>query len=164
MNFKKTKVEVVKQKNPFPNIKVSSDAAVVYSPFVVKDNKVIAKSCNGLPNNLDPTAHAEMIAIRDAAKKLKSRYLNDYILYTTNEPCVMCVGAAVWANMKGIVFGARIKDLEDFWKKRRNPKSTRKFIYISSKVILKNCRPKMHVKGNFMREKCLKLFDLYETY
>ena len=39
MNFKKTKVEVVKQKNPFPNIKVSSDAAIVYSPFVVKQNK-----------------------------------------------------------------------------------------------------------------------------
>ena len=39
MNFKKTKVEVVKQKNPFPSIKVSSDAAVVYSPFVVKQNK-----------------------------------------------------------------------------------------------------------------------------
>ena len=39
MNFKKTKVEVVKQKNPFPSIKVSSDAAIVYSPFVVKDNK-----------------------------------------------------------------------------------------------------------------------------
>ena len=39
MNFKKTKVEVVKQSNPFPNMKVSSDAAVVYSPFVVKQNK-----------------------------------------------------------------------------------------------------------------------------
>tara|TARA_Y100000004_G_scaffold62978_1_gene70529 strand:- start:12 stop:197 length:186 start_codon:yes stop_codon:yes gene_type:complete len=39
MNFKKTKVEVVKQKNPFPNMKVSSDAAIVYSPFVVKQNK-----------------------------------------------------------------------------------------------------------------------------
>ena len=39
MNFKKTKVEVVKQSNPFPNIKVSSDAAIVYSPFVVKQNK-----------------------------------------------------------------------------------------------------------------------------
>ena len=39
MNFKKTKVEVVKQKNPFPTLKVSSDAAVVFSPFVVKQNK-----------------------------------------------------------------------------------------------------------------------------
>ena len=39
MNFKKTKVEVVKQKNPFPNLQVSSDAAIVYSPFVVKKNK-----------------------------------------------------------------------------------------------------------------------------
>ena len=39
MNFKKTKVEVVKTKNPFPNLKVSSDAAIVYSPFVVKQNK-----------------------------------------------------------------------------------------------------------------------------
>ena len=43
MNFKKTKVEVVKQKNPFPNIKVSSDAAIVYSPFVVKQNKGVAQ-------------------------------------------------------------------------------------------------------------------------
>ena len=42
MNFKKTKVEVVKQKNPFPSMKVSSDAAIVYSPFVVKQTKVVA--------------------------------------------------------------------------------------------------------------------------
>ena len=85
---------------------------------VVKENKVIAKSYNGFPGNKDPTAHAEILAIKKAAKKLKTRYLNDCILYSTNEPCAMCSGATVWANMKGIVFGASVNDLESFWKKR----------------------------------------------
>jgi len=50
--------------------------------------------------------------MRKVAKKLKTKYLHGCILYTTNEPCCMCTGAAVWAEMKGIVFGANVRDLE----------------------------------------------------
>jgi len=62
---------------------------------VVKNNEIISRSYNGLPNSIDPTAHAEILAIKKASKKLKTRYLDDCILYTTNEPCAMCAGATV---------------------------------------------------------------------
>jgi len=130
---------------------------------VVKDGKVIAKSGNGLPNNIDPTAHAEVLAIRKAAKKLGTRYLNDCILYATNEPCIMCSGALVWSNMRGLVFGARVKDLYNFWKKRRNPEKTnRNFIFIPAKKVLSKCTPKIFIKEGFMRKECVELFKLYE--
>ncbi|MBU0977555.1 MAG: nucleoside deaminase, partial [Nanoarchaeota archaeon] len=130
---------------------------------VVKGDKVIASSCNGLPGNIDPTAHAEILAIRKAAIKLKTRYLDDCVLYTTNEPCAMCTGAAVWANMRGIVYGASVKDLENFWKARRNEKtSKRNFVFLPSDNTVSKVKPKMFLVKNFMRKECLELFKLYE--
>jgi len=131
--------------------------------LIVKDNKIISRSYNGLPDNIDPTAHAEILAIRKAAKKLGSRYLEECTLYTTNEPCAMCSGAIVWANMKGIVFGANVKDLDNFWKKRRNENtSKRKFIFNPVDSVLKRYKPKPIIIRNFMRKKCLRLFELYD--
>ncbi len=131
---------------------------------IVKDGKVVASSFNGLPGDIDPTVHAEILAIRKAAVKLKTRYLDDCILYTTNEPCAMCAGAAVWANMRGIVFGASVKDLEKFWKMRRDEKtSKRNFVFVHAKKIISGVKPKMFLVENFMREECLELFDLYEA-
>ena len=130
--------------------------------IVVKGNKVIAKAHNGLPSNIDPTAHAEILVIKKAAKKLKTRYLDDCILYTTHEPCSMCSGAAVWANMKGIVFGTNVKDMKNFWKPRFDKiRSKRKFIFVPVKQSIKSCKPSMIIKENFMRKECLKLFDIY---
>lgn len=131
--------------------------------IIVKGDKVIAKSSNGLPNNVDPTAHAEVLVIRKAAKKLGTRYLTDCILYTTNEPCAMCSGSMVWANMVGVVFGASVKDLENFWKEKRKERiQRRKFIFLSSKSVLGRSNPKMFIVKNFMRKECLDLFDLYD--
>jgi tRNA(Arg) A34 adenosine deaminase TadA len=158
-----------KPKKKFMNlaIKEARDGNKKYGKYpigaiVVKDNKVISKSPNGLPDNVDPTAHAEVLSIRKAAKKLKSRYLNDCVLYTTNEPCAMCSGAAVWANMKGVVYGANVRDLEKFWKKRRTSKSERKFIFVPISKSIKGVKPKLFIKGNFVRKECLKLFELYD--
>jgi len=131
--------------------------------IIIKGSKVVAKSCNGLPSNIDPTAHAEIIAIKKAAKKLGSRYLDDCILYTTNEPCAMCSGAMVWANMKGLVFGASVQDMKKFWKLRRDKKTSgRKFIFVSAERVLEDSEPKITITKNFMRKECLKLFDLYD--
>lgn len=130
---------------------------------VICGDKIIAKSYNGLPNNEDPTAHAEVLAIKLAAKRLKTRYLDGCVLYTTNEPCPMCTGAAVWANMKGIVFGASVRDLEKFWSNKRDKKkSKRNFVFYPTSKIISKVTPRMFVVKNFMRDECLKLFDLYE--
>lgn len=73
---------------------------------VVFNNRIIAKAYNLTQTLTDVTAHAEMQAITAAANTLGGKYLNQCILYVTLEPCVMCGGAAAWAQIGKIVFGA----------------------------------------------------------
>jgi guanine deaminase len=76
-----------------------------FGAVVVKDGKVIAKSANKVTSNNDPTAHAEVAAIRIACKKLKTFDLSGCIVYTSCEPCPMCLGALYWARVDAIYFG-----------------------------------------------------------
>ncbi len=73
---------------------------------IVKNGRIIAKGHNVRESHLDPTGHAEMIAIRQAARKLKSWRLNGCDLYVTIEPCSMCAGAIVLARIDKVIFGA----------------------------------------------------------
>jgi tRNA(adenine34) deaminase len=68
---------------------------------------IIARAYNQVEMLKDPTAHAEMIAITQAAAALESKFLNDCTLYVTIEPCFMCAGALVLARIKRLVFGAK---------------------------------------------------------
>jgi tRNA(adenine34) deaminase len=74
---------------------------------VVKDGKIIARAFNNREASHDPTGHAEIIALRKAAKKLQSWRLENTTLYVTIEPCSMCAGASVWARVGRIVYGAK---------------------------------------------------------
>ncbi len=74
---------------------------------IVKDNKIIAKGYNKSITLKDSTAHAEVIAIRKACKKLNNYRLNDCSIYVTIEPCPMCIGALVHARIKNLYFGAK---------------------------------------------------------
>ncbi len=74
---------------------------------VVLDGKVIGRGHNQNKTLIDPTAHAEMIAITAACNKIQLRYLESATLYVTIEPCSMCAGAIVLARLPRLVFGAR---------------------------------------------------------
>jgi tRNA(adenine34) deaminase len=74
---------------------------------IVHDGRVIAKAHNQIRLLKDPTAHAEMIAITQAAAHFGNERLNDTTLYSTVEPCPMCAGAMVLARVKRLVFAAR---------------------------------------------------------
>ena len=74
---------------------------------VVKNNKIIAKGYNKSITLKDTTAHAEIVAIRRACKKLNNYRLNDCSIYVTIEPCSMCMGALVLARIKNLYFGAK---------------------------------------------------------
>lgn len=76
-----------------------------FGAVVVKDGKVIAKSANKVTATNDPTAHAEVAAIRLACKKLKTFDLSGAIVYTSCEPCPMCLGAIYWAKIAAIYYG-----------------------------------------------------------
>ena len=73
---------------------------------LIKDNKLISKAHNQPIANIDPTAHAEIQAIRLASKSLNNYRLNGLTLYVTLEPCIMCLGAIANARISNLIFGA----------------------------------------------------------
>jgi tRNA(Arg) A34 adenosine deaminase TadA len=76
-----------------------------FGAVIVCKGKVVGKGANNVTNINDPTAHAEIMAIRDASKKLKRFDLSDCIIYTSCEPCPMCLGAVYWAKIKTLYYG-----------------------------------------------------------
>ena len=85
----------------------------VGGPFgacVVKDGKIIGKGSNHVLSNNDPTAHAEIMAIRNACTNLDSYDLSDCEIYTSCFPCPMCLGAIIWANIKKVYYGNTKED------------------------------------------------------
>lgn len=75
-----------------------------FGAIVVKDSKIIAKGSNRVTLDNDPTAHGEVIAIREAAKHLGTFDLSDCDIYTSCEPCPMCLGAIYWARFDNLYF------------------------------------------------------------
>ena len=74
---------------------------------VVHDGRVVGRGANRQIRDADPTAHAEIVALRQAARELGDYRLRDATLYSTLEPCAMCAGALVTARIAGLVFGSR---------------------------------------------------------
>lgn len=79
---------------------------------IVKDGKVIGKGHNEVVKMNDPTCHGEIMAIRDACKASGSFDLTGCELYTTAEPCPMCRGAILWANIEKVYYGCSISDTD----------------------------------------------------
>jgi tRNA(adenine34) deaminase len=84
----------------------AADGEVPVGAVVTLDNAVVAEARNAMRGSLDPTAHAEMQAIRAAAAKLESSRLDDCTLWVTLEPCAMCAAAISLARIKALRFGA----------------------------------------------------------
>ena len=85
----------------------------VGGPFgacVVKNGKIIGKGSNHVLSNNDPTAHAEVMAIRDACKNINSYDLSGCELYTSCYPCPMCLSAIIWSNIKKVYYGNTKED------------------------------------------------------
>ncbi len=81
-----------------------------FGSVVVKDGKVIGKGHNCVLKNNDPTCHGEVAAIRDACANIGSFDLSGCEIYTTGEPCHMCLCACMWANISKIYYGCTIED------------------------------------------------------
>ena len=86
--------------------KAAAEGEIPVGAVLVKDGNVIAQAHNRRENNHDPTAHAEMLCMRQAAKALGDWRLRGCTLYVTLEPCPMCAGAMVMSQLSGCVFGA----------------------------------------------------------
>ena len=81
-----------------------------FGAVVVKNGKVVASGHNCVLKSNDSTCHGEIAAIREAEKKLETFDLSDCELYTTAEPCLMCLGAILWANISKVYYGCSVED------------------------------------------------------
>ena len=123
-----------------------------FGSVIVKDNRIIAEGSNKVTSNNDPTAHGEIVAIREACKKLNNFSLNQCELYSTCEPCPMCLSAIYWARIDKIYYGntrddARKIDFDD------------SLIYTE---LQKNIDKRKIPMIQIMRNEALKAFELWD--
>ena len=125
-----------------------------FGAVVVKDGKIIGEGVNRVTKNNDPTAHAEVTAIRDACTNLNSFQLDDCEIYSTCEPCPMCLGAIYWARPTKLYFASTKADAAaiDF---------DDSFIY--DEMELPYEKRKIETKKEFMRPESLEIFKAWET-
>lgn len=127
-----------------------------FGACVVKDGKIIGKGFNRVIKDMDPTAHAEIIAIRNACKTLKTHDLSGCELYTSCYPCPMCLSAIIWANIKKVYYGNTKEDAKDIGFRDD-------FIYEYMNKISNNREDKKVLNLREMnREEALEVFKRYE--
>lgn len=120
-----------------------------FGTVIVKDGKIVGRGHNRVLVKKDPTCHGEMEAIRDACKQLGTHDLSGCELYTTAEPCPMCLGATLWSNITTLYYGCNRKDTNDIGFRDDNF-----YDYLDGKNELLK-------QEEVDREACLKLFKDY---
>jgi len=127
------------------------------APFgacIVKNDEIISCEHNRVWETTDITAHAEIVVIREACKKLNSIDLSGCIIYSTTEPCPMCYSAIHWAKISKIVFGTRIQDAKGFGFSE---------LCISDKQMRELGNDYIKIIGDFLREENLELFKYWKN-
>src|SRR6185295_273552 len=81
-----------------------------FGAIVVKGDRIVGRGCNQVTSGKDPTAHAEVVAIRDACRRLNTFHLENCELYTSCEPCPMCLSAIYWARLSRVYYANTRKD------------------------------------------------------
>jgi guanine deaminase len=122
-----------------------------FGAVIVKDGVVVGKGHNEVLKNNDPTCHGEMMAIHKTCKKLKTFDLTGCELYTTGEPCPMCMSAILWANIDKVYYGCNIFDTEQIGFRDA------KFYQMQQP----GEREKLVIELD--RKACLKLYEEYES-
>jgi len=124
-----------------------------FGAVVVKDGKIIARGANSVTSTNDPTAHAEVVAIRNACKELGSFQLDGCEIYTSCEPCPMCLGAIYWARPDKMYYANTKADAAEI-------AFDDQFIYDEIETPVEN---RKLVTEQMMREEALEAFRLWET-
>ena len=124
-----------------------------FGSVIVKNNKIVAEGSNKVTMNNDPTAHGEIVAIRDACQKLNTFNLSGCDLYSSCEPCPMCLSAIYWSRIENIFYAntridARSIDFDD------------SFIYSEINKDLDNRKIKMH---QMHRDEALEAFKIWDN-
>ena len=130
---------------------VTSGKGGPFGAVIVKDGQIIARGANEVTSSNDPTAHAEVVAIRNACKALGTFQLDGCVIYTSCEPCPMCLGAIYWARPDKMYFANTKKDAADIL-------FDDQFIYDEIEIPYEN---RKLVTEQMMREEALEAFQLW---
>ena len=123
-----------------------------FGAIIVKDGTIIAQTHNEVFSQVDITAHAEMIAIKEACKNINSIDLTGATIYSTCEPCPMCFSAVHWAKIDRIVYGANIKDALNAGFNE---------LQVNNKKMKKLGKSKVKITKNILSKACKKLFKIW---
>ena len=96
------------------SIKNTENDGGPFGAVITKNGEIISKSVNRVTKDNDPTAHAEILAIREAAKRLKTFNLSGCIIFCSCEPCPMCLGAIYWARIDKIYYACNRSDAKNY--------------------------------------------------
>ena len=110
MSFEKLKVQFMKRAIELSRSNMNANKGGPFGAVVVKDGSIVGEGWNQVTSSNDPTAHAEVMAIRHAAKNLNNFDLNGCEIYTSCEPCPMCLSAIYWARIDKIYYANTRKD------------------------------------------------------
>lgn len=137
------------------NIAKESGADVPVGALIVKNNKIIASACNEKEKNNDPTAHAEILAIRQAASILGNWRLDDCELYVTLEPCPMCAWAILQSRIKAVYFGSFDKQYGSLGSVLDLRKQAHSKLKVYGGICEKECDNILEVFWQERRDKCI---------
>lgn len=132
---------------------MDSNSGGPFGAVVVKNGEIIAEGYNKVTSTNDPTAHAEIVAIKEACKKLNSFQLTDCIIYTSCEPCPMCLGAIYWARPKKVFYACNRNDAAEI-------DFDDQFIY--DEINKDNCSRQIEFK-NMMQQDAIKVFKNWKS-
>ena len=133
-------------------VRKANEEKAPFAACIVKNNKVIVWDHSRVRQNNDPTSHGETETIRSACRKLRTPDLSGCILYTTCQPCPMCLAACYWARINRVVYGATLMDSKkEGWKE----------IDVSGKLAKKIVGNKVKLKGGIMRKECMMLLSKF---
>lgn len=120
-----------------------------FGAVIVRDGVMIARTHNTVWRDLDSTCHAEINAIRQAEKQANAHHLSGAVLYSTCEPCPMCLAAIHWAKVATVYFGARISDASDAGFHE---------MPIDAETMIKLGRSPLIIGPDLLRAECTRLF------
>ena len=135
---------------------IDSNKGGPFGACVVKDGQIVGKGTNRVLKDNDPTAHAEVMAIREACKHLNTYDLSDCELYTSSYPCPMCLSAIFWANIKKVYYAATKEDVSNIGFRDEN-------IYIYINQVLSDELDKEIIKFESLdREEAVEILKKYK--
>jgi tRNA(Arg) A34 adenosine deaminase TadA len=136
--------------------KTQEGIAAGQSPFgslIVRDSALIAAAHNSVWRDTNPTAHAEVNCIRTAARELKTIFLYGCTLYSTTEPCPMCMSAIHWARVERVVYGTAVADAAAAGFHE---------LHVPAIVLVELGKSPVCVEGGLLREECAELFTQWQ--